>query len=311
MDAGADLFLGASCPGCQRPGYRVCRDCLARLRAGPVIRQAVRLPLPADLGARGVLVDGSGLAGQRTQIEYARYLFVHSATSYGSPVDHLLLAHKDRGAWRLARPLGDALAAVVRAQLAGQQNTSTPGTSMLTASTTLTPGATALKMPRPRTSNLLTTTPGIAAPGILVPGILAQGITVQRAHTWVGSMPAVTLCPVPSDPAAVRERGYDHCAALARYVGRCLKVPVRALLRRARAAGDQVGRSAAARRDAQRDTMCCRRSGGGVVVIIDDIVTTGATLVEAARALQSGGYQVLFAATVAATPRPSQRSGGP
>ncbi|WP_162795637.1 ComF family protein, partial [Nonomuraea lactucae] len=39
------------------------------------------------------------------------------------------------------------------------------------------------------------------------------------------------------------------------------------------------------------------------VVLVDDLVTTGATLAEAARAVRSRGGEVLFAATVAATPR--------
>ncbi|WP_454261450.1 phosphoribosyltransferase family protein [Pseudoxanthomonas mexicana] len=50
-------------------------------------------------------------------------------------------------------------------------------------------------------------------------------------------------------------------------------------------------------------SMRARGAAGAAVIVVDDVVTTGATLVEAARALRAGGARVLGAATVASTTR--------
>ncbi|WP_460459483.1 ComF family protein, partial [Angustibacter peucedani] len=49
------------------------------------------------------------------------------------------------------------------------------------------------------------------------------------------------------------------------------------------------------------------RLAGREVLVVDDVLTSGATLLEAARALEEGGAVVRGAVTVAATPRRSAR----
>ncbi|WP_375426572.1 ComF family protein [uncultured Friedmanniella sp.] len=125
----------------------------------------------------------------------------------------------------------------------------------------------------------------------------------------------VVLVPVPSAAAAVRRRGYDATAALARLTARQLRgrhavsaVPV--LAQRAGVA-DQAGLDAAARRRnlagalrIGRPAVVARlRAEGAVAVLVDDLVTTGSSLAEAARVLRGAGLPVLGAATVAATAR--------
>lgn len=108
---------------------------------------------------------------------------------------------------------------------------------------------------------------------------------------------AVALVPVPTSAAAMRRRGYRVVELLASQA--CL--PTHRLLRVEGRAVDQrgLGRSERARNIAGR--MRARGVEGRSVLIIDDVVTTGATLREAARALEAARAIVVGAATVAST----------
>ena len=121
--------------------------------------------------------------------------------------------------------------------------------------------------------------------------------------------PGVLLVPVPSSPAAVRERGHDHArrlaAAAARGVPSARAVPLLAVARRV---ADQSGLSSAQRAANLSGALRARRRlAGCTVVVVDDVVTTGATLVEATRALSAAGATVLGAAVVGATARRGSR----
>jgi predicted amidophosphoribosyltransferase len=77
-------------------------------------------------------------------------------------------------------------------------------------------------------------------------------------------------------------------------------------LRHARPLSDQAGLDAAARARNLGGAMSVRpgwqsRLRGGPVLLVDDVVTSGATLLEARRALAGAGVQVAGAVCVAAT----------
>jgi len=92
---------------------------------------------------------------------------------------------------------------------------------------------------------------------------------------------------------------------LARIVGVETGASVVRALQPTSAAVDSAGLTAAQRAMNQAGQMVARAPGiiGSPAILIDDIVTTGATLAEAARALECAGWNVLGAATVAATRR--------
>lgn len=115
------------------------------------------------------------------------------------------------------------------------------------------------------------------------------------------------LCPVPSSPAAVRRRGDDPAWRLARQAAETVAgAQAVRLLQQARRTLDQSGLTTEQRAHNLRGALRAdpRRSPvGRPVVVVDDVMTTGATLVEAARALRAGGHQVVGAVVLAATTR--------
>lgn len=93
LDSLLELLLPARCAGCGAAPGQLCPGCHSLL-ARPTAHRARPSPAPPGLPP------------------------VYAAAEYAGPVRAVLLAHKERGALRLATPLGDALAAAVRAALA-------------------------------------------------------------------------------------------------------------------------------------------------------------------------------------------------
>jgi predicted amidophosphoribosyltransferase len=123
------------------------------------------------------------------------------------------------------------------------------------------------------------------------------------------------LVPVPSRRQAIRERGDDTMARLARLAAaRVRRAGVTArmapVLRHTRDVVDQAGLDGLQRLHNLSGALAVHPAWraaitGRQVILLDDILTTGATLAEAARAARVAGAVVVAAAVVAAVDAPT------
>jgi len=124
---------------------------------------------------------------------------------------------------------------------------------------------------------------------------LAEAVAVALA-----AHPGAELALVPTSRSAYRRRGYDPVRLLTRRAG----LRVEGVLDHTRRTGTQKTLSLEARATNLAGAFVAkRRLDGRHLVVVDDILTSGATLVEAARAIRAAGGEVTGAATLAFTPR--------
>lgn len=245
-----DLVVPQACAGCGHPGSPWCAAC-----RGACLSGSLHVPGPVPCRA---------------------------ATVHAGPAGRAVVAFKDGGVRRLARPLSELLAMAVVDVLAAPHAMSGSGITL---------------QPPPLPHPPLPRRPQLHRP-LQPPG-------------------PVWLVPVPSRRAARRRRGADPVGVLAGRAARLLRgagLPVNrcAALTHVRDSLDQVGLSGQRRRANVAHTLRGRPVPPGLVVIVDDVTTTGSTLAEAARALAAAapercGPGLVLAATVTWSARAAPR----
>ncbi|MFB6957213.1 ComF family protein [Streptomyces sp. NPDC056309] len=221
-----DLVLPTECGGCGRPRTVLCPRCRAALSHGAP-RRVRPVPEPSGLPA------------------------VYAAAPYADAARAALLAHKERGALTLARPLGTALAGAVRAGLRAAA-TGAGGTGAGAGAAAGAAGEAVLLVPVPsarRTVRARGHDPArrialAAAGGLRRSGTPARALAVLRQRRVVADQSGLTS----------RQRLENLAGALEVAAG-----GARLLL-------------------------------SGPVVLVDDVMTTGASLAEAARAVTTAVY---------------------
>lgn len=120
-----------------------------------------------------------------------------------------------------------------------------------------------------------------------------------------GFLPDIAVCVVPPSPTSTRRRGYRPVELLVRAAGFRVTPALASVAPRHRAvAQEQKALDVIQRGENRRDAFLARATVlGRRFVVVDDVVTSGATLVEAVRALRGGGAEVVSVVTLAFTPR--------
>ena len=119
---------------------------------------------------------------------------------------------------------------------------------------------------------------------------------IHRLPTYV--IRNAILVPIPGSKKAIRKRGRDFIRAITGEVSKRTGIPINVGMNVQRRLLDQSGLSAI---DRKRNIYGAFEYAGekiqGEILLVDDLVTTGATLLEAKRALNAKGFAVNRAIT--------------
>ena len=130
--------------------------------------------------------------------------------------------------------------------------------------------------------------------------------TLMREVMEINKLPKDTIvCPLPTAPTRIRQRGFDHTKLLSREFMKTMKnYEFRELLGR-KSNVRQLGSSRAMRIEQMQNEFFVKNPKqveGKTILLLDDVITTGATMSSASNVLKKAGakrvYGVVFAQKV-------------
>ncbi len=133
---------------------------------------------------------------------------------------------------------------------------------------------------------------------------IARRLAVYLAEALPEALPVDAIVPIPMRPAAIRKRGYNQAALLARFLSEEIGVPWAPLLIKSRKTRPQHTLNARERRANLSGAYRLAEGAdvrGKVLLLCDDVTTTGSTLREAANVLLRNGAAEVHAVTAATT----------
>ncbi len=112
--------------------------------------------------------------------------------------------------------------------------------------------------------------------------------------------PETVVIPVPTTPARIRERGYDHMLLVARYVAKTRNLKSQQLIKRQTNTKQRQANAKQRLAQAKQAFIVDRPVNPDIpYLIIDDVVTTGATIKYTAQTLRDAGAKHVWVAVIA------------
>ena len=133
--------------------------------------------------------------------------------------------------------------------------------------------------------------------------LLIQTIMRQIQKTAV-DLNHIRLVPIPSSKRSSRSRGRSFMVDIVQQISYQMGIPMLDCLELTGKTTDQTGLNRAQRLQNMKGSMSMKAMARGELILIDDVITTGATLKEAARALNSQGFYARISAITACVAQP-------